>query len=233
MRIALCDDDAACNAALKKHIEEYMFGSDTDLSVSCFTSAAELLNEDKYDLYFLDFIMPEMSGADLAVKLREKFCNAVTVCFLTSYERAAIEVINRNINAEAFLIKPVEKDRLFALLDRLCSRSLFHRMILKKEKQSRVVYPQDILYAEASRKETLFHFFNGTEGFVYTFSDIEENYLPPALFCKIHRSYIVNLMHVSAFSKNTVTMKNGDVLPLKREKEFKEALSAFRFASLE
>lgn len=84
MRIALCDDDAACNAALKKYIEEYMFGSNTDLSVGCFTSASALLNEDKYDLYFLDFIMPEMSGADLAVKLREKFCNAVTVCFLTS-----------------------------------------------------------------------------------------------------------------------------------------------------
>lgn len=230
MKIVLCDDEASCNETLKKLIELYMFNRNLEITVDCFTSGYRLLECEKYDLYFLDFIMPEISGVDLAVKLREKFNNTVTVCFLTSFEKAAIEVINKNVYAEAFLLKPVDRDRLFELLDRLYGQSLFSRLILTKDKKSRAVYSQDIIYVEASRKNTVFHFFDSSEEYPYSITDIENMHLPVNLFCKVHRSYIVNLMHVDSFSKTDVIMKNGDIIPLRREKEFKSAYSDFNLS---
>ena len=231
MRIALCDDEPAENERLKKQIYAYAAAREHDAICDCYTSGTALLEQEKYDLYFLDYAMPEMNGAELAVRLREKFAGALTVCFLTSYERAAVEVINRNISAEAFLVKPVQPDQLAGVLDRLLSRSLFHRVVLKKEKSMRVVYPQEILYVEARNKECLFRFYDRTEAFSYPLNELRDEYLPKDLFFQVHRSYLVNLMHVTAYCKNSVTLTNGDVIPMRKYKDFSEAFSAFNFQS--
>ena len=231
MRIALCDDEQAETLLLKEQLYACAAARNYDIVCECYTSAAALLSADKYDVYFLDYAMPEMTGAALAVKLKQKFNNAVTVCFLTSYERAAVEVINSNVYAEAFLVKPAAPARLGELLDRLYARSCFRRLVLKKEKAMVVVYPQDVLYVEAQDKECRFRFYNRAENFPYKLSALEEEHLPKNLFFRVHRSYLVNLMHVAAFDKNSVTVKNGDVLPLRRYRAFSEAFSAFNFGS--
>lgn len=145
MRVALCDDETDENRSLKALIDGYALDTGADLTCECFTDPAGLLSKDRYDLYFLDYIMPAMTGSELAVKLREKFGGAVTVCFLTSYEKAAVDVINRNIDAQAFLLKPVEKAKLTALLEKLSERSDLKRLVLKKDQTMTVVYPRDIL----------------------------------------------------------------------------------------
>ena len=232
MNIALCDDEPAENERLKGLIYAHAAARNYDILCDTFTSAAELLAREKYDVYFLDYAMPGMSGAELAVRLKEKFANAVTVCFLTSYERAAVEVINRGVNAEAFLVKPAEPARVNALLDRLYARSGLRRVVLKKEKTMRALYVQDILYVEAQNKECRVRFYNGEELFPYKITELEENCLPKQVFFRVHRSYLVNLMHVSAFDKTCVTLKNGDVIPMRRYKAFCEAFSAFGFEAL-
>ncbi|MBQ9506785.1 MAG: response regulator transcription factor [Clostridia bacterium] len=231
MRIALCDDEQAENERLKNRIYSYAAARDLDAVCDCFVSAAALLEREKYDLYFLDYAMPEMNGVELAVRLREKFSGALTVCFLTSYERAAVEVINRNVGAEAFLVKPVAQEQLNGVLDRLFRRSLFHRIVLKKEKSVCVVYPQEILYVEVRNKECLFRFYDRTEAFPYPLNELRDAYLPKELFFQVHRSYLVNLMHVAAFDKSCVTMTDGNTVPLRKYKAFAEAFSAFNFQS--
>jgi DNA-binding LytR/AlgR family response regulator len=231
VRIALCDDEQAENERLKNRIYVYAAARDLDAVCDCFVSAGALLEQQKYDLYFLDYAMPEMNGAELAVRLREKFGGAVTVCFLTSYERAAVEVINRSVGAEAFLVKPAAQEQLNGVLDRLFARSLFHRIVLKKEKSMCVVYPQEILYVEARNKECVFRFYDRTEAFQYPLNELRDSYLPKELFFQVHRSYLVNLMHVTSYSKNSVTVSNGDVIPMRKYKDFDEAFSAFNFRS--
>ncbi|MBQ7638791.1 MAG: response regulator transcription factor [Clostridia bacterium] len=231
MRIAVCDDEKTENERLKRMIYGYAAERGRDIVCDCFVSGNELLEREKYDVYFLDYAMPGMNGADLAEKLKNKYSNAVTICFLTSYERAAVEVINKIIYAEAFLVKPADPERLNEVLERLYSRSYFRRVVLKKEKAARVVYPQEVLYVEARNKVCRFCFFDSFEEFPYKITELEKNCLPEELFFRVHRSYIVNLMHVSAYDKKGVTVSNGSVIPMSRFREFQQAFSSYNFRS--
>lgn len=47
-----------------------------------------------------------------------------------------------------------------------------------------------------------------------------ENYLPPDLFCRTHRKYIVALDHVKSVSRGDIMVTGGDEIPL--SKDFKQ-----------
>jgi len=229
MRIALCDDERNETGKLKAIIEQYCFKADYDISCDCYSDGRELAAAAHYDLYFLDYSMPEMNGVELAVLLKEKFHGAVTICYLTSYENAAVEVINNRVYADAFLRKPVNEQQLYEILDKFYKESFFQRLVLKSEGVNKAVYPQNIFYIEAMGRNTVFYYASSSEQFSYSITDIESGYLPENVFFKVHRSYIVNLMYVDSFDRKNITMKNGAVIPLSRTKEFKEAFVNFNF----
>lgn len=229
MRIALCDDEKKENEHLSAIINQYCINMDYDVSCDCFCSGNELLNAPHYDIYFLDYAMPQMNGVELAVALKEKFHGAVTICYLTSYENAAMEVINNRVYADAFLQKPVKENLLYEILDRFYKESFFVRLVLKSEGVNKAVYPQNIFYIEAMGRNTIFYYSDSSEKFSYSITDIEQGYLPENIFFKVHRSYIVNMMYVESFDRKNITMKNGAVIPMSRTNEFREAFVNFNF----
>lgn len=229
MRIAVCDDEEKENLNLTKLIYDYADENHIDMDVRAFTSGDDLIREEKFDMYFLDYIMPGMNGTDVALALREKFGDSLTICYLTSYERAAVSVINNNISAIGFLTKPCSDKELREIFLKLQKKSFFNTIMLKKDGTAFIYYPQDILYAEAMRKTTAIHSFSSKEEFRVSFTDIENEYLPKKLFAKVHRSYIINLMHVRTYNKKEITMKNGDIVPISRSVDFEKIIDAYRF----
>ena len=227
MRIALCDDEAAETEQLARLIQVYAFERNYEISCDRFSDSSTLLGRDKYDLYFLDYRMEPMDGVALAMALKEKFCNAVTVCFLTSYDDAAARIINQGVQAEGFLKKPVDPALLKEKLDQFYRLSFFNRFELKQGKRFRTVYAQDVLYAEANDKQTRLHLFDRVEDFHYLLREMEA-ILPAGLFCRVHRSYLINLQYVDAYDAKSVTLKNGETLPLKA-KDFQQAYHRFMF----
>lgn len=123
MNIALCDDESFENDNLYSIISEYALKKNYDIRCEKFTSGRKLLESEKFDLYFLDYIMEEMDGVELAKGLRRKFNNAVTICYLTSFDGAAAEIINHQIYADGFLKKPVDKSQLYEKLDKFYKNS--------------------------------------------------------------------------------------------------------------
>ena len=228
MRIALCDDEARENEHLAALIDAYARKMNYDIHCEAFTDGKTLLQQPKFDLYFLDFKMDGMDGIAVANALKEKFNQAVTICYLTNYESAAAEIINHRIYADGFLKKPVEGKLLEEKIDQFYRLSFFTRYELKKGGTYQTVYAQDILYAEADGKKTKIHFFDRTETFNYLLSEMEEMLGTGGLFCRIHRSFLVNLMHVEKYDSRCVTLKNGVVLPLKT-RGFKEQYQSFIF----
>lgn len=229
MRIAVCDDEVFETDRISALLEKYVMTTGQDIRYDIYHDGNDLLKAEKYDLYLLDYIMPAVNGVDTAKMLKEKYSGSVSICFLTSYENAAIEVINNKINAESFLTKPAEEEKLFPIIDRLYTSSYFHRLVLKTDKVSKAVYPQDIIYLEAMGRKTVIHFSDHAEEFSHTISEFEEQYLPSDSFCKVHRSYIVNLMHVESFDRKNVYMTNGDTVPLTHLKEFKVIFAKYNF----
>ncbi len=229
MNIALCDDESFENDNLFAIINEYAAKKDYDIRCTKFTSPAELLTKEKFDLYFLDYIMDEMNGVELAKALKKKFSNAVTVCYLTSFDGAAAEIINQQVYADGFLKKPVDKDQLYEKLDKFYKMSFFKRLELKKDGIYKTVYAQDILYVEGNNKKSVIHFFDCADTYPYLMSDLEKKFLPSELFFRTHRSYSVNLLHVDGYDTENVYLKNGEKIPLSRFKEFRAVYNAFNF----
>ena len=227
MRIAICDDEKIENENLERLIKSYAFRNNYEISVEAFTDGKELLKREKFDLYFLDFCMDAMDGIELAQGLKKKFSHAVTICYLTNYEAAAAKIINSQIYADGFLKKPAEPALLEEVLDRFYRLSFFKRYELKQGRSFKTVYSQDILYVEADNKQVRIHFFDSVECFSYLLRDIEK-ILADRQFCRIHRSFIVNLQHVDSYDSKNVRLKNGEELSLK-SKDFQKAYHEYMF----
>ena len=227
MRIALCDDEARETAQLEQLIRAYAFSRNYDLQCERFQSGRDLLQRDKFDLYFLDFCMDEMNGIDVAKALKEKYSHAVTICYLTNYDAAAAQIINQGIHADGFLKKPVDAKQLEEKLDQFYRLSFFNRLELRQGKRFQTVFAQDILYAEADNKQIRLHLFDRVEDYNYLLRDFE-SLLPAGLFFRVQRSYLVNLQYIDSYDAKSVRLKNGETLPLK-SKDFQKAYHNFMF----
>lgn len=227
MRIALLDDEVQETEHLAALIQQYAFKHDYDLSYDTFNDGNDLLEQERYDLYFLDFCMDAMNGIEVAQALKQKFSHAVTICYLTNYDAAAAQIINRGIHADGFLKKPVDEAQLGQKLDQFYRLSFFKRFELKQGKRFQTLYAQDILYVEAANKQIRIHRFDRVEEYAYQMRDMEK-VLPPGLFYRIHRSYFINLQYVDYYDAKSVTLNNGETLPLKA-KDFQKAYHKYMF----
>ncbi len=87
-----------------------------------------------------------------------------------------------------------------------------------------VIQLSEILYCEAESSYTTFYMLNGQK-IIASKSIIEyEQLLEDDFFCRIHKSYIINLTHVKQYRKGeggTVLLTNGkEVEVSRRKKEF-------------
>jgi DNA-binding LytR/AlgR family response regulator len=226
MKIALCDDEPHETEHLETLIRAYAFAHNYDIQCERFTDGHDLLLREKFDLYFLDFRMAAMDGIEVAQALKEKFSHAVTICYLTNYEAAAMQIINHRIHADGFLKKPVDPALLEEKLNQFYCLSFFKRLELRQGKQFHTVYAQDILYVEAANKHVRLHMSDGVVTYHYTLNEIEA--MLGEHFFRIQRSFLVNLQYVASHTARTVTMKNGDVLSLKN-KAFADAYHNYMF----
>ena len=226
MRIALCDDEPQETEQLQKWISAYAFERNFDMQCERFTDGHDLLKQDKFDLYFLDFRMEAMNGIEVAKALKEKFSHAVTICYLTNYEAAAMQIINNRIYADGFLKKPVDPLLLAEKLDQFYRMSYFKRLELRRGKRFITIYAQDILYLEADNNKVKLHMAGRVEEYHYTLNEMEA--MLGDRFFRVHRSFLVNLQYVASYTARTVTLKNGEVLSLKN-KGFADAYQNYMF----
>ena len=74
MQAAVCEDEEALQLFLEKQVCECMEEAGINGSCEVFSSAEELLEKGNpfYDLYLLDIQLGQMTGMELAEKIREK-----------------------------------------------------------------------------------------------------------------------------------------------------------------
>ena len=115
LKLALCDDDPQQCAAVGALLQEYAaLRPALAAKLSIFSSSWELLADEEegacFDLYVLDVVMPEVSGIELGVKLRE-LGRSGAIIYLTISPEYAVD----SYAAQAFyyLMKPVEPERLW------------------------------------------------------------------------------------------------------------------------
>ncbi len=187
------------------------------------TEAITFLNENKTDLLFLDINMPEINGIQFAKSLSDP----PDIIFTTAYREFAANGFE--LQAVDYLVKPISFERFLKAVNhylKLHSKSVEMTIaetreqhedkfiLLKDSKKTHKVYLNDIKYIESDGDYIRFYLLNRKLMIRGSLSSLEAT-LPPALFLRIHNSYVVNLKKVNAVTLYSVEIE-GTELPISR-----------------
>lgn len=120
MRIALLEDDAEQAEIIRLWLE------DAEHSVAAYARGADFLRalrRDSFDLYLLDWMLPDLSGLDVLQKLRGELQDTTPVMLATAKQEERDIVRALEAGADDYLVKPVRRRELIARLDAVCRRS--------------------------------------------------------------------------------------------------------------
>lgn len=219
MYLALCDDQIQELNALQVLLDRWQELRHTVLRYKVFDNADALLDaarKEHFDLYFLDVLMPGLTGMDAAREIRE-FDAVAHIVFLTSSPGFAYE--SYGVKALDYMLKPVQEDTLFALLDRLslAEHQPEEGMTIKcGATLTRILFSQ-LVYMEVNSKHLYFHMADGSVKEVYgTLRQFGPQLLERPEFMQIHRSYIMNMLQVAELSPAGVRTFSGENLPVSR-----------------
>ena len=220
MRIAVCDDDRTIREELFRLIQKQVSEAD----IMEYQSGEELINaRGNFDIYFLDIEMGEVSGMDIARRIREQEENGrqrSIIIFVTGYREymeAAFDV-----NAFHYLIKPIDTEKFSEVFRRAWKEAaVFYEqekkyIIVKSSGTQQKILLKNIYYIESGNKKVIFH---TTDGTLEVYGKMEE--LEKGLgntFYRCHRCYLVNMEKISAYSADNIQVINGDNLLLARKK---------------
>ncbi|MCM1165698.1 MAG: LytTR family DNA-binding domain-containing protein [Lachnospiraceae bacterium] len=222
IEIALCDDSAEDISALGALAEGFAAEhSEFSLRLSAFTSSSELLERIEssggFDLYILDVVMPDVSGIQLAERIRSRGERA-EIIFLTVSREYAVDAFS--VHASGYLIKPVSKPDF----DKELLRGI--REIERGQSAAVTVKTKDGLRRITLRGLVMIESFNHVR--VITMSDGSAVETPETLselfekvcgyknFCMPHRAYIVNLDHAMGLTRYDLIMLGNRRIPIPR-----------------
>lgn len=217
--IAVCDDRAETLDAMASLLFDWEAERQFSLHRKLFSSALELLEaarRERFTLYLLDVMMPGMNGLEAAREIR-RFDDAAEIVFLSTSPGFAYE--SYGVRALNYLLKPVEREKLFGLLDQLCLREekTAEALTLKTSTTIVRVPYSHISYVEVIGKHVYFHLTDGNVREVAgALKDFEAELLRRPEFMRVHRSYIVNMFQVEELSSAGLRTFQGESLPVSR-----------------
>ena len=220
MKIAICDDDELCREQVLDVVNAYIAQKNRDISVSVYDRAAALIDAAQrfggYDIYILDVLMPGLNGIELGMQLRKQDRNC-RIFYLSSSRDYAVDAFK--VKASDYLIKPVDRDELFRLLD----ETILHfseregKSVIIRTRDSSVKLSLDsIQYAALEGKAVVYHLINGDTlegvGIRTAFAEAVQELLQDKRFMLCGTSMAVNLSHVSAVESEALIFRNGKKL---------------------
>jgi len=217
MRIAIADDSREDAANLTRELQNCLgeMGYEQD-TVEIFESGEELLRDfapGQYDLIFLDIYMKQMTGIDVAKKIRQKD-SVVRLAFITSSNDFAAE--SYSVRAGYYLLKPYTTTDIRNML-RCIDLSQYEKeryLVLPDDTKCRL---NDIIYTEYSNHKVTLHLSGGKTHCVWTSqAEMERLLCARGEFATSTKGIIVNLGQIESIGEDTVRLRGGTIVPTSR-----------------
>jgi DNA-binding LytR/AlgR family response regulator len=181
--------------------------------------AKQVLQKEKVELIFLDINMPVLDGISFIKTLRQP----PQVIFTTAYKEYALTAFD--LDAVDYLLKPFSLDRFIVAVDKAIEKlnrptavtvsvspdeSVNDALFIRTDnKIFRVLY-RELIYAEASGNYTKVVTTSQVLLPSITFTSFEQQ-LPPTLFVRVHRSFIINKSMITFIEGNRVFLDKIEV----------------------
>lgn len=224
MRIVICDDEPEYRRLLHERILQYGIEQDFETEIAEFESGEQLTAAldagERADVYFLDIQME--NGADdgirVAKELRRREENGLIVyvtSFIdyaqTGYEVKAFRYLLKSQISGAAQFHDKLAEVLSAIRKELAGADFFAFQIGRETLR---VEKGKIQYLESDKRQL--HLYTEGESFCFYGSlDQTEKQLGES-FLRCHKSYMVNLKQIQKYSREQISLKGGNVVPIGR-----------------
>lgn len=181
--------------------------------------ATDYLRDRTVDLIFLDIHLPKLKGMAFLKTLP----HPPAVIITTAYHQYAVEGFELNVTD--YLLKPFEFERFLVAVNKVKRTQAEkagplereevkdHLFVSVQKKKVKVLFA-DILYIESQREYIRIVTTKGVYLSKMSTHEIEE-LLPPRLFKRIHRSFIVSMDKIDSYTADTVDVA-GTPIPIGR-----------------
>ncbi len=190
--------------------------------------AVEVIRRSQPDLLFLDVQMPECDGFDVLEMLGKDLPRAVI--FVTAYDQYALRAFEAG--ALDYLLKPFDNARFELALNRAKQRirigenrpplssPRLERIVVKSAGEVCFLKTSEIDWIEAADYYACLHVGGKSHLLRRSMAELEED-LDPTIFCRVHRSSIVNLDRVQGLKlaedgEYEILLDNGTRVRLSR-----------------
>lgn len=120
MRVAILEDDPDQAELTRRWL------TNAEYSVDCYADAASFLRamrRESFDLYVLDWVLPDLSGIEVLKKLRSEMSDFTPVVIVTAKNEEQSIVRGLEAGADDYLVKPVRQAELVARLAAIFRRT--------------------------------------------------------------------------------------------------------------
>ncbi|WKN45644.1 LytR/AlgR family response regulator transcription factor [Tunicatimonas pelagia] len=210
------DDEELARELIVTHLAQL---PDFEVVATCASAleARKVLQQHTIDLLFLDIEMPLMKGTEFFKNLLHQ----PKVIFTTAYRDYALDGFE--LNAVDYLLKPITFERLFKATEKFLSQQpevppttalpgevvrKDHIFIRKDRKQVKLLL-DSILYVESRKDYITIHCVDEKHTVKYSISAFQK--LLDDRFLRIHRSYIVNVNQITAYTKQDVEISRQEL----------------------
>ncbi len=218
------DDEPLARDLMRSHIEKL---ENFDIVEECGDAmkALRILQEQPVDLMFMDIQMPQITGIEFLRTLKRP----PKVIITTAYREYALEGFE--LDVVDYLLKPITFERFLKSVNKFhqvsqdaaptTETSPLHSapqeeafIYVKENKKVIKIYLNDIVYIEGLSEYVRIFTENKKTITKTSMANMEEK-LPGTGFLRIHKSYIVSLPKIEAFSSNSIEVP-GKELPIGR-----------------
>jgi two-component system LytT family response regulator len=231
LTIAICDNNAQDLVEMHDYLQ-VLKAEKYPITCKLFKDALALgvayRQGKRFDLIILDMMHRGRNSLETAQLIRS-LDSKVPIIAVSGTAAAAIECID--LKVRAYLLKPLNKQK-FLVAIRKTLKSLreqepgyygfhnaqgWHKINLK-----------DILYFESNLRKIRLRTLVAEYSFTASIHNIERQ-LEQKHFVRVHKSFVVNLVHLLKFAGDSLTLVNKEVIPLSKHKKRKLRLRFLAF----
>lgn len=229
IRIGIVDDEKEARDQLRQTIRRFEKQYCMELDVREFEGPLAYLSEkdNACDILYLDIDMPQMSGMELAEKIREADQDVILI-FCTNLQQFAVN--GYSVGALGFIVKPIQWYSFHMYLTRALNairkresqqkNAAGQKIVIRDGAISRFISAADLEYVEVQQHDLLYNIRDkesGEKHIVKKRGSMQEitAQLAPFGFVRCSSSFLVNISCITAVSRMNVYI-GQETLPIGR-----------------